>query len=597
MQRFKSVWNSTAGKLNAKRKRGSAEPADQENQGAAPSPKRARRAELNGELEEGHPAQSTQITTPTKRKRGRPPGSRNKANLAPTFDDAAPPEPLSTPRSTARRLFETPQKPHKNSFEDESIEVIRNSDRSARRKCARTLIERTISSYMSDEGDEEEEDTLAEQIWDEDEAHHEDRGQDVLYDSEEPNAPVTPAKRVRGRPKGSRRKRTPTPPQDLPHYEQYFFKNRPGRVKTSSNTLSSLSLLTHEEYFTLIRNQIDPHESERAYLEELHSRSFDQWAFELSQGFNICIHGYGSKRQLVSRFAEYLNSTSPRTQKIVIVNGHLPTLTIRDILHTLARAALPPDLSQKLSGTQPFELLTSFLTLLSVHKEGTPHLTLLINAIDSPTLRRPNTQSLLSRLASHPSIHLLATASHPSFPLLWDSSLRTAFNFVFHDCTTFRPPDASELDVVNSVHELLGRSGRRIGGKEGVAFVLKSLPEKARALFRLLVAEQLAGMLEKEDGDAVEGAANGDDGGEADEASGAVSAAGGGVEYRVLYQKATEEFICSSEMTFRTLLKEFHDHQMISSRRDVLSGTGAAETLWAPFSKEELEAILEDLVD
>jgi origin recognition complex subunit 2 len=37
-------------------------------------------------------------------------------------------------------------------------------------------------------------------------------------------------------------------------------------------------------------------------------------------------------------------------------------------------------------------------------------------------------------------------------------------------------------------------------------------------------------------------------------------AAGGGeevaVEYRMLYNKAVEEFICSSEMAFRTLLKE-----------------------------------------
>ena len=29
-----------------------------------------------------------------------------------------------------------------------------------------------------------------------------------------------------------------------------------------------------------------------------------------------------------------------------------------------------------------------------------------------------------------------------------------------------------------------------------------------------------------------------------------------GVEYRVLYQKAVEEFICSNEMNFRILLKE-----------------------------------------
>lgn len=36
----------------------------------------------------------------------------------------------------------------------------------------------------------------------------------------------------------------------------------------------------------------------------------------------------------------------------------------------------------------------------------------------------------------------------------------------------------------------------------------------------------------------------------------------------------------------------FHDHQMITSRKDVLG----MELLSLPFRKEELEAILEDLV-
>lgn len=65
-----------------------------------------------------------------------------------------------------------------------------------------------------------------------------------------------------------------------------------------------------------------------------------------------------------------------------------------------------------------------------------------------------------------------------------------------------------------------------------------------------------------------------------------------GVEYRALYQRAEEEFICSNEMNFRTLLKEFHDHQMVESRRDAF-GT---EILFLPFRKEELEDILEDIM-
>jgi origin recognition complex subunit 2 len=184
---------------------------------------------------------------------------------------------------------------------------------------------------------------------------------------------------------------------------------------------------------------------------------------------------------------------------------------------------------------------------------------------------------------------VVISTDHPSFPLLWDSSLRSSFNFVFHDCTTFRPYEA-EVDVVNEVHELLGRSGRRIGGKEGVSFVLKSLNRNSRMLFQLLVTEQLAAMDEGALGDADQDIDEHDEG--TAQTNGA-KRGDQGIEYRLLYQKAAAEFICGDEVSFRTLLREFHDHQMIKSRKDA-TGT---EMLSIPFSKHELEAILEDLVN
>ncbi|KAJ0159674.1 Origin recognition complex subunit 2 [Colletotrichum tanaceti] len=199
------------------------------------------------------------------------------------------------------------------------------------------------------------------------------------------------------------------------------------------------------------------------------------------------------------------------------------------------------------------------------------HLTVILNSIDAVPLRRPATQQLLAQLAAHPRIRLVATADTPSFPLLWDAAQRTSFNFLFHDCTTLQPLDV-ELDAVDEVHELLGRKARRVNGKDGVVFVLRSLPENAKKLFELLVIEVLSVM---DDGEQQQfGAEN------------------PGVEYRMVYNKAVEDFICSSEMAFRTLLKEFHDHQIITSRKDTL-GT---ELLSIPFGREELEAILEDLM-
>ena len=305
-----------------------------------------------------------------------------------------------------------------------------------------------------------------------------------------------------------------------------------------------------------MRDYKDPHAEDMDFLQQLHSRSFNQWQFELSQDFNICVYGWGSKRKLLTSFAEhvYKSQTDHESNKIVVVNGYVHNTSVRDILNTLAGALLdhPPKL-----GSQVTEMLESFCEILEADKAR--HITLIIHSIDGSQLRRPIAQTLLARLASHPQIQLIASADHPSFPLLWDSSLRSTYNFLFHDCTTFQPYTA-EVDVVNEVHELLGRSGRRVGGKEGVAFVLKSLNQNSRKLFQLLVAEQLAAM----DEDGGYGGRDGDNGDidepDNDQRRGNIITNRRnehGVEYRLLYQKAVEDFICGDEVAFRTLLKEY----------------------------------------
>ncbi|ORY71314.1 origin recognition complex subunit 2-domain-containing protein [Pseudomassariella vexata] len=443
----------------------------------------------------------------------------------------------------------------------------RRNDRSARKKSARALIERVITGNASDEDDE-----LTRKIYEssEDEDEEEADQDEAVPNAGAPeSAAVTPSKRPRGRPRKDdttrARKKSPTPPRDLPPHELYFSQNRPGPSKTSNNNLASLQLLTHEDYFSILHEYKNPHIEDVEFLQLLHAESFPQWVFELSQDFSICLYGYGSKRPLLHKFARHMydRASDHTTNKIVIINGYVRNTAIREILGTVGSAVDP---LYKPPAGNPSAMLESIKTLLSSHDV---HITIILNSIDASPLRKPGMQAILAQLASHPRIQLICSADTPDFPLLWDSSLRSAFNFLFHDCTTFAPHTA-EIDVVDEVHELLGRKARRVGGKEGVTYVLRSLPENAKNLFRLLVGEVLAAIDE-------EGFSAGEN---------------PGVEYRMLYNKAVEEFICSSEMAFRTLLKEFHDHQMITSRKDVL-GT---ELLSVPFRKEELEGILEDLM-
>ncbi|KAF2755934.1 ORC2-domain-containing protein [Pseudovirgaria hyperparasitica] len=495
----------------------------------------------------------------------------------------------STPKSAKKVLFATPTKASELKRLNGTPTIERNADRSARRKSARRLIERELNPEDSEKEISDEEDQLAAEILGEEE-------DDEDADPDGSPAPETPSKTGRGRARSQRKRkeRSPTPPLNLPPHEQYFWQNRPGANKTSSNTLVGQKILDHEEYFHALKDYQDHHEPEKEFLLELHARAFDQWIFELAEGFNVCLYGYGSKTTLVDNFASHLydhlaaTSKAKTSPKILIVNGSNPTLSLREILSSIATTFLPKSAIQKLP-TQPQALLSHILTTLSINPPSKPK-HILLNTIDSPSLRRAPAPALLAALAASPHISLLATADTPNFPILWDTSLRAQYRFLFHDATTFAPY-TSEISVVDDVNILLGRTGRKVQGKDGVSWVLRSLPQNARALFLILISEQLAVMFE-----------NGDDGDEEMEAVGQaitpqkrerkeVRRADEGVEYRVLYHKAVEAFICSSEVAFRTLLKEFHDHQMVESRKD---GVGT-ERLVVPFRREELEGLVEEL--
>jgi len=335
-----------------------------------------------------------------------------------------------SPQTHGDDVFRTPQKSTpKGKASVTTPSRSRRADRSAKRKSASALLER------EDEEDWEGENALAQEILEEDDEPVD--GGTVEEQNQDADAQETPSKRGRGRPKGSKNRRSPTPEGDIPPEERYFFQNRSGPPHVSDNTLASLKLLTHDEYFEQIRKYTDRHEPEKKYLMKLHARSFLQWQFELNEGFNICLYGLGSKRQLVNQFAEWLYPKHNPPPRIVIVNGYAPKLNIRTVLNTLNTSVMSDKAPPRLAG-QPNEVLDSLLSHLAAHTPPSP-VVLMINSIDAPALRRPATQSLLARFAANPSISVVATADTPSFPIMWNTALRNQFNFVFHDCTTYAP--------------------------------------------------------------------------------------------------------------------------------------------------------------
>ena len=513
--------------------------------------------------------------TPTRRRRGRPPGSVNKPKPNPNgfAHDSA-----TSSERKGRLLFAKTQKALRDGDPSKQLmppPVRSDASLSIGKQDVKSRIRVPATNRIIHDQEEYEEDLLNKNLLEDDEDQS-GPSQESEISNGGPNSPSpTPLKNP---PPKRRKRRSPTPPQDLPAYERYFWQNRPGRVKTSNNILSSVSLLTHEQFHDSIANYKDRHAEAYESLYQIHITSFPQWHFELSQSFNVCLYGYGSKRRLVTEFAKFLYEHLSSAPQILIINGYNPSTSLRNVLITLATLVYDckPNCLPTSLGSQPRDILHTLLTHLITNPLDRP-IYILINSLDASPLRHPPTPTLLAQLAAHPSIHMLATCDTPNFPLLWNVTLREQYNWLFHDTTTFQSYNGAEIgSVIDEVNELLGRSGRSVKGKGGAGFVLKSLPENARSLYRVLIAEILTAV-DDGDGDGV--------GGKEQEKL-------GGVERKALYQKVVEEFICSSEMGFGQLLNEFYDHDMLVDKRDV-DGT---RVLGVPWNREECEEILEELM-
>ena len=194
-----------------KRKRG--ERADDVEDGGTPVKKNARkdpRLPKHGGVDGGGDGE---FQTPTKPRRGRPPGSGKKEH--PLSNGSHQPSGRSTPisKGKGKLLFTNPSKTRdeeNNDDNDTPQPIVRNADRSARRKSARALIERNITDQLSDEDEFGKEDTLARKIWDDELAGGEDQFGSEQGDEEdefdgELTGHVTPSKKARKR---ARRKRS-----------------------------------------------------------------------------------------------------------------------------------------------------------------------------------------------------------------------------------------------------------------------------------------------------------------------------------------------------------------------------------------------------
>ncbi|KAI8582069.1 hypothetical protein K450DRAFT_171501 [Umbelopsis ramanniana AG] len=349
----------------------------------------------------------------------------------------------------------------------------------------------------------------------------------------------------------------PKDPLEKDGYERYF-QDLHALNKTSNNTLSKLPILDPQEFKTKLSQAPKKHAKDIAILHSLHERQFPQWQFELLSHYNLLFYGYGSKRKLLTKFAQTYLTDGP----LIVVNGYFPSITIKDILNKLSIGALGIN--------SPTGSIQDHVSLIMEHfqrgENEYEHIYLLIHNIDGANIRNERAQTALSILASCPNIHIIASIDHINAGLLWDSIKISRFNWIWHDATTF-----DDYLVETSFENTLMVRQSELGGSRGVNYVLASLTSNARGIFKVLAEHQVMEMeLATMEGRGDESV---------------------GLTYNAYYTKCREAFFVSNDITFRTQLTEFRDHKIIQSRR-TLDGT---EIMYLPLDKSTLTNILESI--
>ncbi|KAI5123507.1 hypothetical protein M0805_006667 [Coniferiporia weirii] len=381
-------------------------------------------------------------------------------------------------------------------------------------------------------------------------------------------------------------------------FDAYFIQaNRASR--TSSNVFSELvPPLTPREFHERLDAVKNPPELDEkmALLEESHISYFPAFLTELASGFNLLFYGFGSKRKTLNLFARLC----AKKGHVVIANGFFPSFTLKDLLASCEQIIEAPDLPDAGSGpeAQCRRIITKY-----VRKPVARHLFIVIHNIDSPALRTDRAKSCLASLASHPSIHLVASVDYIMASMLWSttdnfaridpSSYDTAtstnhklpsggFSWLWHDLTTMRPYDFELAYADRTSYAGASAANQRGGGhtnasgapgggtisESAAQHVLASVTQKAKRLFSLLCTRQ---------GAAIDAAA-------AETGAPVQSSALVATSYELLFASARDEFIATNDTAMRALLGEFRDHGMVVSTNSADGG----ESLWIPLPKDVL---------
>ncbi|XP_062567946.1 origin recognition complex subunit 2-like [Saccostrea cucullata] len=339
---------------------------------------------------------------------------------------------------------------------------------------------------------------------------------------------------------------------DMPHMvEEYFDLHSQGGMSmvTSDRTLAKLgsTKMDQDSLNELLKRIPSKHSSECKQMYEEHRELFSRWMFHMCNGYNILLHGLGSKRTLIEDFRR----SELKDVDHIVVNGYFPSLTIKHILNTIIDDILEVEGSHRSPLDQVDFIKSQFET------KDYRDFFLIVHNIDGVMLRPEKVQNILSLLSQIRGFHIIASIDHINAPLIWDQTKCSRYCWLWYDVTTYLPY-TDETSYENSL--LVQQTGAL--ALSSMSHVMKSLTTNAKQIFILLAKHQ---MENKDSGTYI------------------------GMSLQDLYQRCREAFLVNSDLTLRAQLTEFRDHKLIKSKK----GFEGIEYLVIPVDNATLTEFIE----
>ncbi|KAJ1505563.1 Origin recognition complex subunit 2 [Coelomomyces lativittatus] len=270
--------------------------------------------------------------------------------------------------------------------------------------------------------------------------------------------------------------------------------------------------ISNTEYRLWINQCKDPLSEDQEALLTYHSTTFREWEAELRLGFNVILHGYGSKKKIMEMFFEYLTRHT-RIPCWMVMGGHpeVQLKTLKSQLFEFLTSTFPPK-SSVLKSTSLFTLLRQLDTPVF----------LIIHQLDSPMFRSPSTVAFMRSLLQYSQIHVIGSVDHLHATYLV-STLFDPFTCLYHHVTTFVPYNH---EVGWQTH--IGLLPTTLVTSTSIGTVLKSLPRHHQRCFQLLLVTNPPW-----------------------------------ISLMNWFTQCREEFLVADTFAFQSMLTEFLDHQVI----------------------------------